>query len=303
MSKKITVAGIGELLWDVVGKNEQLGGAPINFAYHINSLGGCGIPITTVGDDHRGRRALAELSTRGLDTSCISTAPEFATGYVEVTTDENGIASYNFPADLAWDHLLLNRSAHDLASQLDGICFGTLGQRTPAARTTLLRFIDSLPAQVLRICDLNLRQHFYNQEIIAQSLSRVHVLKLSDEELLVVASMFALSGSVETMLRTLLDRYPLLDLVILTRGTQGCLLISSDNTVVDLPGIPVTVVDTIGAGDSFTAAVALGHLLGLALQTIADHANRLASYVCSCRGAMPPLPENLRIIKESINLL
>lgn len=297
MSKKITVAGIGELLWDVVGKNEQLGGAPINFAYHINSLGGCGIPITTVGDDKRGGRALAELSARGLDTSCISTVPDFATGYVEVNTDENGIASYNFPLDLAWDHLMLTQRAHDVATRLDGICFGTLGQRSSAARATILTFLDSLPPQVLRICDLNLRQRFYSEEIIAQSLSRIHILKLSDEELQVVAAMLALSGSVETMLRELLDRYLMLDLVILTRGAQGCLLISSDDVVVDLPGIPVTVVDTIGAGDSFTAAVSLGRLLDLPLQTIADHANRLASHVCSCRGAMPPLPERLRIIK------
>ena len=296
MTKRITVAGIGELLWDVVGDSEQLGGAPINFVYHVNALGCCGVPITSVGDDERGRRALAEMSGRGLDTSAVGTVPGYATGYVEVKNDENGIPSYMFPADLAWDHLLVNRRAQEMASRLDGICFGTLGQRSPAAGRAILSFVDGLPQQVLRICDLNLRQHFYSREIIEGSLARADILKLSDEELQVVSSMFSLGGDAGAMLRELIGRYAL-DSVILTRGSHGCLLVGSADEIVDLPGIPTQVVDTIGAGDAFTASVAAGVLLGHPLDTVARHANRLAAYVCTRHGAMPPIPEEFRLLR------
>jgi fructokinase len=296
MDTRITAAGIGELLWDVVGNNEQLGGAPINFAYHINALGGCGMPITSVGDDERGRRALAELSGRGLNIGTISTVTGYATGYVEVKTDENGIASYAFPPDLAWDHLRLNRQVNEMAAQLDAICFGTLGQRSLESRSIISAFIDSLPGQVVRICDLNLRQHFYSQEIIERSLARANILKLSDEELQIIAPMLSLAGHAGVMLRELMGRYSFLDLVILTRGAQGCLLLDASGVSEDLPGIPTAVVDTIGAGDSFTASVVLGRLLGNPLRDIAQHANRLAAYVCSCHGAMPPIPEEFRMV-------
>ncbi len=294
MTKKITVAGIGELLWDVVGESEQLGGAPINFAYHVNALGCCGVPITSVGDDEHGRRALAEMSGRGLETSTVSTVPGYVTGYVEVKTDENGIASYMFPADLAWDHLHVNRQAKEMAARLDGVCFGTLGQRSAAAGRAILSFVDALPQKVLRICDLNLRQHFYSREIIEGSLARADILKLSDEELQVVSSMLSLGGDAGAMLRELIGRYAL-DLVILTRGPHGCLLAGSADEAVDLPGIPTQVVDTIGAGDAFTASVAAGVLLGHPLDTVARHANRLAAYVCTRHGAMPPIPAEFRL--------
>lgn len=295
MNSRGTIAGIGELLWDVVGDSEQLGGAPINFAYHVNSLGGCGVPITAVGDDARGRKALAELHDRGLETSTISTVAGYATGYVEVKTDENGIASYLFPADLAWDHLQLNQEARNVAVKLDGICFGTLAQRSSAAGKVIVEYIDSLPQQVLKICDLNLRQQFYSREIVEDSLTRADILKLSDEELQVLAAMFSLVGGDAPMLRELIRRYDL-DLVVLTRGPLGCLLLDAvHNIVVDLPGLPTQVIDTIGAGDSFTASVALGWLLGHPLQDIGQHANRLAAFVCSHRGAMPAIPEEFKL--------
>lgn len=296
MTRQITVAGIGELLWDVLGGSEQLGGAPINFAYHVNALGCRGVPITSVGDDERGRRALAELSGRGLDTGTVSTVPGHATGYVEVTTDANGIAGYTFPAELAWDHLRVNRQAQELAARLDGICFGTLGQRSVVAGRAILSFVDGLPQHVLRICDLNLRRHLYSREIIEGSLARADILKLSDEELQVVSSMLSLGGDPGAMLRELSGRYAL-DLVILTRGPHGCLLQSGADEAVDLPGIPARVVDTIGAGDAFTASVAAGVLLGHPLVAVARHANRLAAYVCTRHGAMPPIPVEFRLIR------
>jgi fructokinase len=294
MHRPITVAGIGEILWDVLEDNEELGGAPINFAYHINALGGRGIPISTVGDDERGRRALVELAGRGLNTETISQTPRFETGYVQVTIDKNGVPSYSFADDTAWDHLTVNKPGLAMADSLHGVCFGTLGQRSEQSRKAICAFIDSLRADTLKIYDLNLRQHFYSREVIETALAKANILKLSDEELQVMASMFGLDGSDEAMLKDLILKHGL-ELTVLTRGPEGCLLLSHDETV-NLPGIPSAVADTIGAGDAFTAATAMGKLLGRPLAAIADHANQLAAYVCTCRGAMPPIPDNLKLL-------
>jgi len=294
MHRPITVAGIGEILWDVFDDNEELGGAPINFAYHINALGGHGIPVSTVGDDERGQRALVELANRGLTIETISKTNLFETGYVQVTLDKNGVPSYDFTSDTAWDHLLLNQQLLNMTSSFQGVCFGTLAQRSEPSRKAIYSFIDSLAPDALRIYDLNLRQHFYSREVIETSLAKANLLKLSAEELQVIASMFSLDGSDEAMLRELMLRHRL-DLAVLTRGPEGCLLLSQDE-IVDLPGIPASVADTIGAGDAFTAATALGKLLGRPLAAIAEHANKLAAYVCTCQGAMPPIPSRLKLL-------
>lgn len=294
MDQSITVAGIGEILWDVLEDNEKLGGAPVNFAYHINALGGRGIPISTVGEDERGRRALAELAKRGLSTETISTTPSFETGYVQVTMDKNGVPAYNFASDTAWDHLILDKQLLAVAGSLHGVCFGTLAQRSEKSRRAIYSFIDALPPTALKICDLNLRRPFYSREVIETSFAKAHILKINDEELQVIAAMFSLGGDDEAVLRELITRHSL-DIAILTRGPAGCLLLSNDERVA-LPGIPASVVDTIGAGDAFTAATTLGRLLGKPLAAIADHANRLAAYVCTCQGAMPPVPAELKLL-------
>jgi fructokinase len=294
MDQPITVAGIGEILWDVLEDNEKLGGAPINFAYHINALGGRGIPISAVGEDERGRRALAELAQRGLATATIRQTPFFGTGYVQVTMDKNGVPAYDFASDKAWDHLMLDEDLLAMTGSLQGVCFGTLAQRSEQSRKAILSFIDALPPTALRICDLNLRRPYYSREIIEACLARANILKLSEEELQIIAAMFSLGGSDEAVLRELIARH-LLDIAVLTRGPAGCLLLSHDECVA-LPGIPCSVVDTIGAGDAFTAATTLGRLLGKPLAAIAEHANRLAAYVCTCQGAMPPIPDELKLL-------
>ena len=294
MDRPITVAGIGEILWDVLEDNEKLGGAPVNFAYHINALGGHGIPISAVGEDERGRRALAELARHGLPTATISRTPSFGTGYVRVTMDKNGVPAYDFASDKAWDHLMLDENLLAVADSLHGVCFGTLAQRSEQSRKAIYSFIEALPTTALRICDLNLRRPYYNREIIEASLARADMLKLSDEELQVIAAMFSLGGSDEAALREIMARHSL-DIAVLTRGPAGCLLLSCDECVA-LPGIACSVVDTIGAGDAFTAATTLGRLLGRPLAAIAEHANRLAAYVCTCQGAMPPIPDELKLL-------
>ncbi len=288
-----TIAGIGEILWDVLEDSEQLGGAPVNFAYHAGELGASSYPVSTVGDDARGRKALLELARRGVNCQHITTRENGTTGYVQATVDQDGIASYVFPDDVAWDNLTLGSTSLELAAKVDAVCFGSLAQRSPISRRAIHTFLQLTGADTLKIFDLNLRQHFYTPEIIRTSLSIANVLKLNDDELLRIRELEQLQGDTLAVMQALVHRFDL-QLAVLTRGCNGSLLISPQQ-VSDHLGFPAEVEDTIGAGDAFTAATAIGLLRGLPLAAINDHANRVAAYVCSKKGAMPPLPTTFRL--------
>ncbi len=286
------IAGIGELLWDVLPESEQLGGAPINFAYHVSALGAEAVAISTIGNDRRGEKALKELQNKGVDTSYISVLEQFPTGYVTARVDGKGIAAYEFPDDVAWDHLVINPAAQQCAAELNAICFGTLGQRSDPARLTIQRYLQSTTDTIVKVCDLNLRQNFYSRTTIETSLRLSTILKLNDDELTIVSSLFLFDGSEHEKLEALRKHFDL-DLVILTRGSNGSILLTEDE-ISRHQGIDTKIVDTIGAGDSFTAAVVTGLLLNKTLDEINEKANCLAAYVCSQSGAMPPVPNLYR---------
>lgn len=282
------IAGIGEILFDIFGETEALGGAPINFAYHASALGAMGIAVSTVGNDRRGRRAVDELTKRGLEVDCISIDEHHPTGYVEASLDDQGIAAYEFPDDVAWDHLSLNKRALKIAPQLDAVCFGSLAQRSPVSRLAIRRFLAKTSTHALKIYDINLRQNFYTRNTITESLELADIVKFNEEELPVMAGMLGISGEDGTMLEAVVKRFGL-RLTVLTRGGRGSLLVSPEASS-QHPGVtPAQIVDTVGAGDSFTAVVTIGLLNGLDLKTINARANRVAAYVCSQTGAMPDL--------------
>ena len=290
--RQTKIAGIGELLWDVLPDSEQLGGAPINFAYHVSALGAEAVAISTIGNDSRGNIALKELLKRGVNTSYISILEQFPTGYVTAEVDEEGIATYDFPNDVAWDHLVINPAAQECAAELNAICFGTLAQRSASARLTIQGFLETTSEKTLKVCDLNLRQNFYSRTTIETSLRLSTVLKLNDDELSFVASLFLLNGAEHEQLEAL-RKYFDLELVILTRGSKGSILIT-EGEISRHQGIATEIVDTIGAGDSFTAAVVTGLLLNKTLDEINEKAYILAAFVCSQPGAMPPVPHHYR---------
>lgn len=289
--KKYKIAGIGELLWDVLGEVEEIGGAPVNFTYHVNALGAVGIPISTIGHDDRGSRGLAELQKRGLETRAISLKDGIVTGYVAATIDEKGIASYRFPGEVAWDHLMANNYAEMIQPKLDAICFGSLCQRSPVSRKTIENYLGTLHLKTIKIFDVNLRQHYYSGEILHSSLERANIVKLNDEELEILAGLLEIQHREKKWLSVLIDRYNL-DMAILTKGDGGSILQTPDAYSVH-PGITTNIVDTVGAGDAFTAAATIGYLQELRLEEINEKANRLAAYVCSQQGAMPPIPKSL----------
>lgn len=287
------IAGVGEILFDIVGDSEELGGAPINFAYHATRLGAEGYAISTIGDDERGRRALAELSRRNVPTSCITTIAGYATGYVLALLDEAGVASYQFPEDIAWDHLTINDTATELAPRLDAVCFGSLVQRGEHSRRELSRYLQMLPEKTLKVFDINLRQNFYSADVLMSSLGLADIIKLNDEELPVMAELSAIAGNETELLNQLVDRYDL-TLAVLTRGDRGSLLVRQGE-VSDHPGIRTERIgDTIGAGDAFTAATVISLLNDYSLADINEKANRVAAWVCSQKGAMPEMPSSFK---------
>lgn len=288
------IAGIGEILFDVFNDSEELGGAPINFAYHVNRLGAQGYAISTIGNDERGKRVLAELELRKLSSECLTVIDEYQTGYVQAHVDEAGVATYDFPDDIAWDHLQLNQRALELAPEIDAVCFGSLVQRSKESRQTLMRFLELIPESAMKVFDINLRQNFYSPEVILQSLNHSDILKLNDDELPILMEMLAVKGDELTALKSIVDRFDL-QLAALTRGGNGSLLVAPDDCN-DHPGVRAgTIADTIGAGDAFTAATVISYLKKYDLKAINGKANSVAAWVCSQKGAMPMMPESFKI--------
>jgi fructokinase len=287
-----TVVGLGETLWDLFPDGAVWGGAPGNVACDAAGLGARSFMVSRVGCDPLGDQGIAALESLGVDCTHLQRDPRHPTGTVAVTLGPSGDASYVFAADTAWDHLEWEPGLEQLAAAADAVCFGTLGQRSEESKQTIRRFLAAAPRAV-RVFDVNLRQHFHSPELIRDSLTLATVLKLSDEELPVVA---AACGVVENdpvaAVRQLADRYGL-RLAALTRGAAGSVLVA-DGVVSTRPAVASVIVDTVGAGDAFTAAVITGLLRGRPLEAIHDHASRLAAFVCGCRGATPRIPAELR---------
>jgi len=288
----VLAIGLGEILWDVLPDKRMLGGAPTNFAYHVNGLGGTGVPVSCVGDDDLGREALSLLSSYGLNIDAIAIDPVHPTGTVDARIDDQGVATYVFPDDVAWDFLSLNDTAMALAAKAGAVCFGTLAQRSEISRRAIRQFLAAAP-DALKVYDINLRQNFFTPEIIGQSLDLVDVLKINDDELALVSRMLSLPAGERDALEAIMLRHSL-RLAVLTRGDKGSLIVSPDG-VSDLSGEPTEVVDTIGAGDSFTAAMVLAYLDGQSLDEINRYATKVAAYVCGCSGAMPEIPDSYKL--------
>ncbi|MDP4776540.1 MAG: carbohydrate kinase [Opitutales bacterium] len=288
--KKYAVCGIGELLWDVFPSHKRVGGAPANFAYHAQQLGAKSWPVSCIGADPLGEELREHLKEVGVDDCYVKESVTYLTGTVDVVL-RSGKPSYDIHENVAWDHIPFTEDLQRLAGKLDAVCFGSLSQRWQESRQSIHSFLDAMPAHALKIFDVNLRQSFYSKLLIRRSLELANVLKLSDEELPVMLDMFDLEGGPDDQLRQLLELFDL-RLVAYTRGAQGSLLVGVD-AMHDFPGRESEVVDTVGAGDSFTAALCMGLLHGWPLSEVNLFANKVADYVCSQLGATPKLPTEL----------
>jgi fructokinase len=290
-NNKFLVVGLGELLWDFLPEGRRLGGAPANFAYHASRLGANAVVVSCIGSDKLGHDIVKQLQKKELNVRFVSKSPQWPTGVVSVELDKRGIPTYIIHKDVAWDFIPWRSNYKKLAPAVDAVCFGSLAQRSYKSRQTIQCFLSLTKKSCLRVFDINLRQSYYDREIIESSLTLANIVKLNDEELTVVANLLSLEGSEQALLETLMKKYNLLA-IALTKGIHGSVLSTSKQTI-SHGGYPVeNVVDTVGAGDSFTAALVMGFLLGISAKEIIDLANRLASFVCTQQGAMPSYPRD-----------
>jgi fructokinase len=308
------IVAVGEVLWDLFPEGPLLGGAPANFAYHAHALGAQVQLITRVGNDELGREILRRFREMGLSDATVQVDETAPTGTVKVQLSGNGLAHFTIQESVAWDFIALTDEALAAARHADAICFGSLAQRSEMSRETIRRLVEAAPANALKVFDINLRQKFYSREVIEESLKWANVLKLNDDELPTLAAMLGPCGAgaparvpapesprssavppheiQPNEIQRLAQAFDL-QLVALTRGPKGSLLyqVSGDQERwSDCGPRPVKVVDTVGAGDSFTAALVLGLLLKMDLDEINSIANDVAGYVCSQAGGTPELP-------------
>jgi fructokinase len=290
MNEQFTVAGIGELLWDVFPNHKRPGGAPTNFACHCLRLNAKAYPVSCVGTDNLGLEIHEALQQMGVDTRYVLTNDRFPTGTIQVSLDERGKPSYQIFEHVAWDYLPFTDGLKTLAKTLDAVCFGSLAQRSAISRKTIHAVVQHMNEGALKIFDVNLRQPFFSKEQIETSLRLASILKLSDEELPILAGYFGLHGDVIAQLNGLRELFGL-ELVAYTRGPKGSLLVG-DAGVDDGQAFETLVIDSVGAGDSFTAALCMGLLKGWPLHKVNSFANQVAAFVCSQKGATPILPKH-----------
>lgn len=279
---------MGDGLWDLFPDGPRFGGATANYACHASILGGEVFMVSGVGKDDRGQALLEVYQKHGVNTQLIQRLEEYSTGIVTVELTESGLPTFTIGENAAWDHWEWNQEIEGAIRKADALYFGTLGQRGDSARAGIRRALAIAQDQnTPRILDINLRAPFYNDSLIRESIALCSVLKLSDEELERVTQACELDSSLTSIdaLGELRSNFNL-DFVVMTKGAEGAVLINSPR-VVRQPGEPATVVDTVGAGDSFSASMTLGLLEGKDYPQILKDACKVAAGVCSHAGAVP----------------
>ncbi|MBQ7440606.1 MAG: carbohydrate kinase [Prevotella sp.] len=292
-NQKRYVVGLGEVLWDVLPEGKKLGGAPSNFAYHAGQFLGMDntIAVSALGEDKLGEETIKALEEHQLN--CLLPRVPYPTGTVQVQLDEQGIPTYDIKENVAWDNIPFTKEIEEVASTCRAVCFGSLAQRNVVSRETIHRFLDLTPKDCMKIFDINLRQNFYNKEIIKESLQRCNVLKINDEELVLIGRMFGYPGlDIENKCWLILGKYNL-DMLVLTCGTNGSYVFTPGQmSFQETPKVEVA--DTVGAGDSFTGSFCAAILSGKPVAEAHKLAVEVSAYVCTQNGAMPTLPETFK---------
>jgi fructokinase len=285
---------MGEALWDVLPEGKKIGGAPANFAYHVSQFGLPSCVVSAVGDDALGEEIVENFTSKGLN-QLIEKVP-YPTGTVQVEIDQAGIPQYEIKENVAWDNIPYTAHLEQLAQRTCAVCFGSLAQRNVVSRNTINRFLDAMPedkqSDNLIVFDVNLRQGFYNKDILCNSMERCNILKINDEELITVSRMFGYPGiDLQDKCWILLGKYNL-KMLILTCGINGSYVFTPGHVSFQ-PTPKVEVADTVGAGDSFTAAFIASILRGKSVSEAHRKAVETSAFVCTHKGAMPILPKEL----------
>ena len=287
---KQLIVGLGEALWDCLPEGRKLGGAPANFAYHTGQFGYDSLAISAVGNDVLGKETLDEFGKKGV--KYLMPEVDYQTGTVQVELDSEGIPTYDIKEGVAWDNIPFTPEVEEAAKNCRAVCFGSLAQRSSVSRQTIQKFLETTPKDCLKIFDINLRQNFYTKEIITNSLHHANILKINDEELVLIGRLFGYPGlDIENKCWLLLGKYNL-DMLVLTCGVNGSYVFAPNlKSFQETPAVEVA--DTVGAGDSFTGAFTSAILAGMPITDAHKLAVEVSAYVCTQNGAMPKLPKEL----------
>ena len=285
---KHIIVGLGEVLWDMLPEGKKLGGAPANFAYHVAQFGLDSMAVSAIGNDKLGDETLEAFDEKRLKYN-MQRIP-YPTGTVQVTLDKEGVPCYDIKKEVAWDNIQFTPELEEMAKKCRAVCFGSLAQRYEVSRRTIGRFLDAMPKKndVLKIFDINLRQKFYTKDILVESFQKCNILKINDEELIIIGKLFGhLELEPEERCRLLLETYHL-KMLILTCGVNGSYVFTTGK-VSFLPTPKVDVADTVGAGDSFTGAFCASIIKGMTVEEAHKLAVNVSAYVCTQNGAMPDI--------------
>ena len=281
------IVGLGEVLWDVLPEGKKLGGAPANFAFHAGQFGMDSLAISAVGNDALGDETLAELTKKNLNH--VIPRVDYPTGTVQVELDADGVPTYDIKTNVAWDNVPFTKEIEAIAKDCRCVCFGSLAQRSEVTRSTIHKFIKAMPKGSLKIFDINLRQNFYDKDILQSSIKSCNILKINDEELVQLGRLYGYPGlDISNKCWLLLGKYNL-DMLVLTCGVNGSYVFTPGCvSFQETPQVEVT--DTVGAGDSFTGTFASAILNGMPVPEAHKLAVEVSAYVCTQQGGMPRLP-------------
>lgn len=284
---KPLIVTIGEVVWDMFPDRQVLGGAPMNVAYHLAKLNEKVLPVTRVGRDRLGEETIEKMVELGLPVGGVQHDPELATGRVRVEIGADNEPHFEIVAPAAWDAIDLRSAVDCIGDQPFQLVFETLGQRNEESRNTIRAL-----RQKAAFCyyDINLRPPFTGPELVLDSLAAADLVKVNDDELAIIGGWLALADREPKNLTDRIRRRFDLTALVVTRGADGAMLAAADGFFEEA-GVTVAVVDTVGAGDAFFAALIAGYRAGLPWPRILTLANARGSYVASCRGATPPLEE------------
>ena len=285
------IVGLGEALWDVLPDGKKLGGAPANFAYHAAQFGLDTIAISALGEDKLAEETIDALKEHNLNY--LMPRVPYPTGTVQVTLTGDGIPTYDIKENVAWDNIPLTDEMLEIAKNARAVCFGSLAQRNVVSRENIHKFLDATPDDCVKIFDINLRQQFYTKEVIKESLKRCNILKINDEELVLIGRMFGYPGlDIENKCWLILGKYNL-DMLVLTCGTNGSYVFTPGQmSFQETPKVEVA--DTVGAGDSFTGSFVGSILNGKPVTEAHKTAVQVSAFVCTQNGAMPVVPDRLK---------
>ena len=301
--KKLNVLGIGELLWDIFNDSRKPGGAPANVAFHLNQLGMNGIIASRIGEDSLGEEIQKFLMEMGISVSFLQHDSNHPTGTVTVELDQSGTPAFRIHENAAWDFLEMTSELQELLPSLSAVCFGTLAQRENVSRRTIQTLLELLPRECLKVYDVNLRQNFFSRELLEILLSKSDIAKMNHEEVEILKPLLGipLNASLTECAEILCDRFRLKK-VCVTRAENGCRIVTHSGEIADVPGKNIQVADTVGSGDSFTAALIYAELKNCGLQIQAEFANAVGTLVASYPGGMPPLRDELTQLKTQFGI-